>query len=229
MRARVPARPTWRASPARSTSLFQEQVPRVLDAAAARIARSKRCCANGAALDDTAADRRRTLVSRPACSPGIASIAASALLATHLPTDLRGRGADLGAGYGYSRPRSAARRIPASTRSICTKPMRVRWRWRASTSPAAATPARCRRSTGTTSRAACRAATISSSAIRPSTAAAHDRPELGQRLHRRRRREALQPRRPPVAGREPAPALRSRARAAFRSVRAWSRNATGSR
>ena len=79
----------------------EEQVSRVLERAARRAARRRARGTNGCSW--TPCDRSATVASSagPACSRGTGSTSPLQLLAAHLPPDLAGRAADLGAGFGY--------------------------------------------------------------------------------------------------------------------------------
>ena len=86
-----------------------------------------------------------------------------------------------------------------------------------------------RASTGTTSPPACRTATTSSSPIRRSTRRTAPSARTSAARFIAAAAQALEPGGPPVAGREPPPAVRSRARRTLRTKCASSRRSTASR
>ena len=133
--------------------------------------------------------------------------AASAMLAAALPDDLHGRVADLGAGFGYLSMQVLARCPDVTSLDLYEAEARA-------LALAAREPGRCAQcrwiATGTTSPPACR--TLRRHRLQSALPCAGSRrsPRHRPRLHRRRG-DCAEARRPAVAGRQPAPALRARA------------------
>ncbi|MGC4071113.1 MAG: methyltransferase [Nibricoccus sp.] len=89
--------------------------------------RTTRCSALEATRRAAARSSTGAFVSRPGVFAWDRIDPASALLAAHLPADLRGRAADLGAGYGYLSTSNCWRRCPRRDRAgPATKPTRAR-------------------------------------------------------------------------------------------------------
>ncbi len=146
----------------------QEPLPRVLDRPDAGPAR----CRPGQALVGTgrgAPDRRWPFLSRPGVFAWDRIDPASALLAEHLPADLAGRAADLGAGYGFVARTPGT--LPEDHRAGPVRGRAARWRWPSSIWRRRRARCRCA-SCGRTPPPASSRATTSSSATRRSHAVA---------------------------------------------------------